>query len=227
MEVEKKLMNIQHELKAPKAQFNSFGKYNYRSLEDILEAVKPLLYKEQCILSLSDQVIQIGDRFYIQAIAKITDTVSGESYSNTACAREETEKKGADGSQITGASSSYARKYCLSGLLLLDDTKDADTNEARTEAEAKTKKAEQKPEQKPAAKQAQKAAAKLPADKVNALVTKCEKEGVSIENICKIYKVKSLYQMTEKQWMNCFECWEQVKEANERMNANGRQSANH
>lgn len=222
MEVEKKLMNIQHDLKAPKGQFNSFGKYHYRSCEDILEAVKPLLFKEGCILTLSDQVILIGDRFYIQAIAKLTDTVSGETYSNTASAREETEKKGADGAQITGASSSYARKYALSGLFLLDDTKDADTNEARTEAEAKAKKAEQKPEQKPAAKQAQKPATKLAGEKVNALVSKCEKEGVSIENICKMYKVKSLYQMTEKQWMNCVECWAQVKEASERMNANGK-----
>ena len=193
MEVEKKLLTIQQKLKAPKNQHNAFGNYNYRSCEDILEAVKPLLAEVGCILTISDQIINIADRFYVCALAKLTDIESGEYISNTAYAREETERKGSDGSQITGAASSYARKYCLNGLFLIDDNKDADTNEAREQMESSPEK-------------------KLPTAKVNSLLKKCEKEDVPVEYICKAYKVKSLYQLTEKQYLNCVECWEQVKE---------------
>lgn len=122
-----KLVKIQSELKAPKGNYNSFGKYKYRSCEDILEAVKPLLARENCTLTLQDDVILIGDRFYIKATASITD--GSETVSTTAFARESNEKKGMDDSQITGTASSYARKYALNGLFLIDDTKDADTDE--------------------------------------------------------------------------------------------------
>lgn len=123
-----KLGKIQQELKAPKSQYNSFGKYKYRSCEDILEAVKPICGNYSAVLVLSDTLENIGDRYYIKATATLYD-LDGASISNTAYAREDFEKKGMDGSQITGTASSYARKYALNGLFNIDDTKDADTDE--------------------------------------------------------------------------------------------------
>lgn len=126
MKIEK-LLKIQQELKAPKNQRNDFGKYNYRSCEDILEAVKPLLKENNLILTLNDELVQIGERYYIKATATLTDVNEpADKITNTAYAREEETKKGMDGSQITGASSSYARKYALNGLFLIDDVKDSD-----------------------------------------------------------------------------------------------------
>ena len=131
-----KLLKIQSELKAPKNQRNNFGGYNYRSAEDILEAVKPLLKENNCQLTLSDEIVAVGDRIYVKAIATFTD---GENeITATAFAREAETKKGMDESQITGTASSYARKYCLNGLLLIDDTKDADTNEYQKTAKTET-----------------------------------------------------------------------------------------
>lgn len=117
--------DIQHKLKAPKGQYNSFGKYTYRSCEDILEGVKPLLKEHNLALLIGDEIVQIGERYYVKATAKITD--GREFVSATAYAREPDTKKGMDESQITGATSSYARKYALNALLCIDDTKDADT----------------------------------------------------------------------------------------------------
>ena len=140
MNIYEKLMNIQKELKAPKSQYNSFGKYKYRRCEDILESVKPLLEKYKVTIILTDKLEQIGERYYIRAMAILFDTESDNSIENTAYAREEETKKGMDGSQITGTSSSYARKYALNGLLLIDDTKDADTDEfAKENNKVKTK----------------------------------------------------------------------------------------
>lgn len=122
-----KLVDIQKKLKAPKGQFNKFGKYYYRSCEDILEAVKPILADAGCTLTLSDEVVLIGDRYYVKAIAWL----KGEDVDEvvTAYAREADNKAGMDSSQITGTASSYARKYALNGLFCIDDTKDADTDE--------------------------------------------------------------------------------------------------
>lgn len=125
MEFIEKIVAIQSELKAPKGQYNSFGKYNYRSCEDILEGVKPLLTKHGLVLTIQDSIDLIGDRFYVKATATITD--GKEELSTSAYARESLDKKGMDASQVTGATSSYARKYALNGLLAIDDTKDADT----------------------------------------------------------------------------------------------------
>lgn len=119
------LIKIQKNLKAPKNQYNSFGKYKYRNCEDILEAVKPLL--GDAILTLNDKIVQVGDRFYVEATATIQE--KDKSVSATAYAREAVSKKGMDESQVTGATSSYARKYALNGLFLIDDTKDADTQD--------------------------------------------------------------------------------------------------
>lgn len=131
-EVLKKLLEIQSELKAPKNQHNDFGNYYYRSCEDILEAVKPLCKKHGCVLTLTDTVKQIGDRYYIEATAILFDVETAEMISSTASAREPQTKKGSDESQITGAASSYARKYALNGLFDIDDTKDADAGDKPT-----------------------------------------------------------------------------------------------
>lgn len=135
----KELLQIQSELKAPKGQYNSFGKYKYRSCEDILEAVKPLCVKYGVILTLSDEMVQVGERYYIKATARLRKE-GGSDILVTAYAREALEKKGMDDSQITGTASSYARKYALNGLFCIDDTKDADTDEyvKKTKAGAKS-----------------------------------------------------------------------------------------
>ena len=123
---------IQSELKAPKGNFNSFGKYKYRSCEDIVEAVKPVLLKHGFALIITDELLNIGDRYYIKATAVITNGTLH--YSSSGWAREEEIKKGMDAAQITGSASSYARKYALNGLLAIDDTKDADSvNEHKDE----------------------------------------------------------------------------------------------
>lgn len=135
----KELLSIQSELKVPKSQYNSFGKYKYRSCEDILEAVKPLLKQHGCMLNLCDEIVCIGDRYYVKSSATIVNE-SGESEVSTAYAREDQDKKGMDGAQITGTASSYARKYALNGLFCIDDTKDADTDEHQLENEQRAAK---------------------------------------------------------------------------------------
>ena len=129
MNIREKLLAIQTELKAPKNQFNKFGNYHYRSCEDILEGVKPLLDKNKVTLTVADTLELIGDRFYIKAVATLHDCDSEDVVSNVAYAREEENVKGMSSAQVTGATSSYARKYALNGLFCIDDTKDADTDE--------------------------------------------------------------------------------------------------
>lgn len=134
----KKLLEVQTELKVPKNQYNNFGGYNYRSCEDILEALKPILATVGAVVTIEDEITMIGDRYYIKATAWFTDTESKDRIFNTAYAREEESKKGMDGSQVTGASSSYARKYALNGMFAIDDNKDSDfTNHHGKEEEIK------------------------------------------------------------------------------------------
>jgi hypothetical protein len=126
-ELNGKIISIQQHLKAPKNQFNSFGKYKYRSCEDILEGVKPLLHDAGLVQTITDEIVNVGNRYYIKATVSVSD---GENTVQvTAFAREPESKKGMDESQITGTASSYARKYALNGMWLIDDTKDADTDE--------------------------------------------------------------------------------------------------
>ena len=140
-----KLMLIQASLKCPKNQKNAFGWYNYRSCEDILEAVKPLLYDTQTTLTVSDEMIAVGDRIYVKAIATLKDSETWEIIEqNVAYARESESKKWMDEAQITGASSSYARKYALNWLFLLDDVKDPDATNTHWKEEKSEKKAEPK-----------------------------------------------------------------------------------
>lgn len=144
----KELIAIQSELKAPKSQFNKFGGYKYRKAEDILEAVKPLLAKQKCTLIITDDVVLIGNRIYVKATATIKNE-KGECETTNGWAREEETKKGMDGSQITGASSSYARKYALNGLFAIDDNADSDTTNDGQHQEAQ----QQAQTQQPAAQQ--------------------------------------------------------------------------
>ena len=169
------IIKIQAELQAPKGNFNSFGKYKYRSCEDILTALKPLLEKYNSYINISDEVCLIGDRYYIKAIATLTDE-TGNKHQATAFAREPESKKGMDESQITGTASSYARKYALNGLLAIDDTKDADTMDNRPEP-------------------------KIDETKVTVLKEALEKGKVQESGILKYYKVAKLEEMTVSQFM--------------------------
>lgn len=141
----KELIKIQSELKAPKNQYNSYGGYKYRNAEDILEAVKPLLEKHDCIMTITDDILQVGNRTYIKATITLRNN-DGEKVEVSAFAREDESRKGFDGAQLTGCSSSYARKYALNGLFLIDDTKDADTDEHQKQTATKPKKATKKEE---------------------------------------------------------------------------------
>jgi len=126
LNIYQKLMQIQSKLKSPKNQYNSFGKYKYRNCEDILESLKPLLLEHNCILIVNDKIEKVDNRFYVSAEVKLICCDTEKEISCQAYAREEENKKGMDGSQVTGASSSYARKYALNGMFLIDDNKDSD-----------------------------------------------------------------------------------------------------
>lgn len=177
----KKLVIIQSKLKAPKNQFNSFGKYKYRSCEDILENARPLANENSCVIVLNDDIKEISGRYYVEATATLFDADSGEEISAKALAREADTKKGMDESQITGASSSYARKYALSALFALDDTKDADTMDNREPASTKNS------APKPVQKQSQ-------TDEKHKLlsniVAKTKKHNISNSSIGEIIKAK-------------------------------------
>lgn len=203
MTVFEKLAVIQQELIAPKNQYNSFGKYNYRSCEDILEGLKPCLKKVNAAVTVSDELVQIGDRYYIKATATLHDAESGESVSNTAYAREDEGKKGMDVSQVTGATSSYARKYALNGLFCIDDVKDADTRDNRQNEAEEQKKAE--------AEQKKIENSVIPEVKVKVLEARCEKEGVDVNKILKLYKISSLAELTELKFRNISDNWEKIK----------------
>lgn len=138
------LLKIQQELKAPKSQFNKFGGYKYRSCEDILSAVKPLLEKYKCVLRMDDEIVQVGDRYYVKATATL-HLWPNESFSTHAFAREEDSKKWMDGAQITGSASSYARKYALNGLFAIDDGVDPDSTNKGEDAPAKKEEKSEKP----------------------------------------------------------------------------------
>lgn len=194
MSVYEKLIKVQKELKAPKSKFNNFGKYKYRSLEDILEGVKPLLDKYKATLVISDTIEQIGDRYYLNAEASFIDTETGDRVSNSAMARESAEKKGMDDSQITGTASSYARKYALNGLFLIDDTKDADTDEAHIESEARAEQAKDEKRMEDVGKE------KISAVKLNILNADIENGIASREKMLEFFKVEKLEDVTEKQF---------------------------
>lgn len=189
----KKLLEIQSELKAPKGQYNSFGKYKYRSCEDILEAVKPICKKHGVTLTLSDEMVQIGERYYIKATATVTDGT--EEKTVTAFAREPEVKKGMDDSQITGTASSYARKYALNGLFCIDDTKDADTDEYAKQTKPAKKTAKELSEQKPDDV--------IPQSGADYLHGLAEETGSDTAALLSYYKVNDFNELTTKQFEHC------------------------
>lgn len=183
MTVYEKLKVVQQKLIAPKSQYNSFGKYNYRNSEDILEGAKPILNEINAALVISDELVQVGERYYIQAKVKFIDCETGESIENTAYAREEEIKKGMDSSQVTGATSSYARKYALNGLLCIDDVKDADSKDNTT-----------KNEQKPCEDKV------IDTIKINVIKKELERTGIREKIILNTYKITNLEDMKTSQF---------------------------
>lgn len=193
MTIYEKLRNIQSELKAPKNQHNKFGNYDYRNCEDILEALKPLMKAYDCVLTLSDEVINIGERFYIKATARLFDG-EGE-ITNSAFAREALTKKGMDDSQVTGASSSYARKYALNGLFCIDDTKDADTDEYKNQQNKQPDNSKNKAQQNKAA-----SVNLITAEQGQDIQKHLNKTNMSIGELLTAYKITSLAQLPESKY---------------------------
>lgn len=197
----KELMTIQRELKAPKSQRNKFGNYNYRSAEDILEAVKPLLASNGCILTLSDEIVQIGERYYVKATARVTK--DSESMETVAYAREEENKKGMDGAQVTGTASSYARKYALNGLFCIDDTKDADTDEYTARTRGTSAKKTEKKSAEELAEVANNKEANITPGAASYLYGLAEETKSDITELFKFYDIERFEDMTVKQYEHC------------------------
>ena len=185
MTIHEKMMKIQTTLKAPKNLFNSFGNYKYRNAEGILEAVKPLLAENKLSMYISDDVQAVNDRVYVKATVSIFDIETGESVMATASAREALNKKGMDDSQITGTASSYARKYALNGIFLLDDTKERTARANKQEQEKNKEKLDQM---------------KISLVKQKTLLDLCEDEKFDINKILKSYKHESIKDITEGQY---------------------------
>lgn len=198
MKLHEKLLAIQTKLKAPKGQYNSFGKYSYRSAEDILEAVKPLNAEQGVLLTITDEIKEIGGRVYVVATATVSDGT--DTLQVSAFAREPENKKGMDESQITGATSSYARKYALNGLYAIDDNKDADTDEHKQQQENAPKKQQAQKQQQ---KQQQQQEQGFTEQELHELVEKCVRDiealGVDraklIEFVCNKHSVGNLFDL--------------------------------
>lgn len=184
MSVYKKLSEIQKRLFVPKGQKNDFGKYNYRSCEDILKTVKPLCDENQCVLSMSNDIKQIGDRNYVEAQVTLVDLETNESIVSIAHAREDIDRKGMSGDQLTGAASSYARKYALAGLFCIDNEKDSDAT--NTHGKEAVKDFED---------------SKVTEEDVQKILLGISKVNVKAEDICKKYKVKELKDLTQGQYL--------------------------
>lgn len=211
MPVNEKLMRIQTAIKAPKNLYNKFGKFYYRNAEGICEAVKPYLEKENCSLRLTDQVVEVGGRVYVKAQAILQDNETKEVTYTEAFARESEKKAGMDDSQITGTASSYARKYALNGLFLLDDTKDADTDEYANQTNAGKGKPNT-PEEQDAEATEQMATEKIAEVMVKALDARCKREGVPVDTILSLYQVDSLSDLTNREYRNINDNWEKILE---------------
>lgn len=207
------LTEIQNELKSPKNQYNSFGKYKYRSCEDTLEALKPLLLKHKATLIINDEIQETGTRIYVKAIC--TFVVGDEKIQTTAYAREEESKKGMDGSQVTGASSSYARKYALNGLFLIDDTKDADTDEFKEQSKKKQESGSKSKGQ------------ELTKEQINILYSMASEKGFTqkdIQNvISKSFNKRSVTELSQTEYNEILDRMEKSASKRERKTQNKRQ----
>lgn len=195
MNIQEKLFYIQQNLKAPKSQYNKFGDFHYRSCEDIQEAVKPILKEVKAVLLISDEVIQIGNRFYIKATAALQDIESNEHIANIAYARETEEKPKMDVAQITGSCSSYARKYALNGLFCIDDAKDPDYL-------AEPTKRQEKPSERPRNNITQ--------AEIGQLQREAARTGTNLATVCSRYKVAAVQQMTHEQYLRAMSAFKKM-----------------
>ena len=194
MNVYEKLQHVQEALKAPKNQYNKFGDYHYRNCEDIQEAAKPLLKEVKAALVVGDELVLIGDRYYIKATARFIDCESTDKVENTAYARESLDKKGMDASQVTGSTSSYARKYALNGLFCIDDVKDADNQDNTGRAPSRQGKAAGGSRSENAEK-----VTKAMIESVKSLIENYSSKGLKMEKILAMYKIKDIADMTTDQ----------------------------
>ncbi|MBD5528416.1 MAG: ERF family protein [Lachnospiraceae bacterium] len=217
--IAQKLLYVQQNLKAPKGQYNKFGDYHYRSCEDIQEALKPLLGKVGAVLLLSDELVQIGDRFYIRATAIFRDAEGGESISNTAYARECDSRPKMDTAQITGSCSSYARKYALNGLFCIDDSRDPDTMDNSTSGQGQA--AQGQKASRPQTTRQQGNAQARGADSrnnrsyvsqqhINTIRAEIERTGAKEKAVCYQYHIKSLQEMTMQQYEDAMKIFGQM-----------------
>lgn len=196
MNVYEKLLQVQQKLKAPKNQYNKFGDFNYRSCEDIQEALKPLLAEVKAVLLTGDEVVQIGNRFYIKATATFQDIESLEAVSNVAYAREGEEKPKMDAAQITGSSSSYARKYALNGLFCIDDTKDPDTrNNEVAPAQPKGSRTQKK---------------KVGKAETDRLKGEAIRTGTDLSKVCERYMVNVIEELTTENYMKAMSAFRKM-----------------
>ena len=203
MNIYEKLAIIQEKISVPKNNVNDYGKYNYRSCEDILAAAKPILKETGTVLTLDDELVLINERYYVKATATLVSVEEKDgaldTITNCAYAREAETKAGMDVSQITGSCSSYARKYALAGLFLLDSEKDADTRDNRDNREP-----EERPTEEAMAK-------KITGTQLKTLKTKCETDNVDEAYICKSFHIKDLKELTGAQYKTTIDNWERVK----------------
>lgn len=207
MSIYEKLALVQQELVAPKGQRNDFGKYNYRSCEDIEAAVKPILAKYKATIIMDGGEMKcIGDRYYMTVKVVFVDLETGEQYMTSATVREEEQKKGMDATQVSGACMSYARKYALAGLLLIDNEKDADTNEYTKKKQDAAEEAKHEAEVNFIKN------AIISEDKARVLMKMCLTENVNADALCKLYKVNDLTELTEEKFQNINAHWAKVKE---------------
>lgn len=206
--IEEKLLYVQQNLKAPKGQYNSFGDYHYRSCEDIQEALKPLLADVKAVLLLSDEILQIGERFYIKASACLQDAESGEKIVNTAYARETDSKPKMDAAQITGSCSSYARKYALNGLFCIDDAKDPDTMD-NSASQQGSKKQNIPPQRQETAVRNQKKT--LGMEYQNKIICEATRTGTDLKAVCDRYKVNSIAELSVEQYQRAMSVFRKME----------------
>lgn len=195
MNIYEKLLHVQQKLKAPKNQYNKFGDFYYRNCEDIQEAVKPLLAEIKAVLLTGDEVVNIGGRFYIKATATFQDTESPERIYNIAYARECEDKAKMDAAQITGSSSSYARKYALNGLFCIDDTKDPDTRNNGPEPQTKSNK--NRPQ-------------KLNKAEQDRIKSEAARTGTDLAKVCERYRVNTIDELTQENYMKAMSAFRKM-----------------
>lgn len=216
MAIHEKLLKIQSSISVPKNQHNKFGNYDYRSCEDILSVLKPLLTQNKCTVTVNDNLVFIGNRYYIKATATLIDCEGGESISNESYAREEESKKGMDSSQITGTASSYARKYALNGLLLLDDVKDADTNENQQQNQnQRSNKSQQQNQNTEGANKGSKSGTQKKAidgKTLDALKKRFAENRIDEKKVCGIYRISDLSKLSVAQYEHLDKYFENIKE---------------